>query len=126
MSLIVGAPPGLTRFETVALDNSAGYGLTQVAPGTKQSYDDFNDLVGGTFAYEQARDDRPIICTGPEVPGNVTHHVAAKALKGTLRGIVGMTFWDQRDQSNPRCHRPRQVYPRALAHLSCGRSPAPL
>ncbi|MEV7119746.1 hypothetical protein [Kitasatospora griseola] len=28
----------------------------------------------------------------------LTYHVAAKAPRGTLRGIVGMTFLDQRDQ----------------------------
>lgn len=97
MSLIVGAPLARRGFETVALDN-LGYGLTQVAPGTVPSYDDWVDLVVDFLAYEQARDDRPIILYGLSAGGMLTYHVAAKAPKGTLRGIVGMTFLDQRGQ----------------------------
>ncbi|MFD0073151.1 hypothetical protein ACFVIY_11995 [Streptomyces sp. NPDC127166] len=35
---------------------------------------------------------------GLSAGGMLTYHVAAKAPRGTLRGIVGMTFSDQRDQ----------------------------
>lgn len=97
MSLIVGAPLARRGFETVALDN-LGYGLTRVAPGTVPSYDDWVDLVVDFLAYEQSRDDRPIVLYGLSAGGMLSYHVAAKAPKGTLRGIVGMTFLDQRDQ----------------------------
>ncbi|GAS97891.1 AB hydrolase superfamily protein, Lysophospholipase [Mycolicibacterium canariasense] len=97
MSLIVGAPLAARGFETVALDN-LGYGLTQVRPGAVVSYDDWVDLVVDFLAYEQSRDDRPIILYGLSAGGMLTYHVAAKAPKGTLRGIVGMTFLDQRVQ----------------------------
>lgn len=97
MSLIVGAPLAQRGFETVALDN-LGYGLTQVAPGVVPSYDDWVDLVVDFLAYEQSRDNRPIVLYGLSAGGMLTYHVAAKAPKGTLRGIVGMTFLDQRDQ----------------------------
>ncbi|WP_044519081.1 alpha/beta hydrolase [Mycolicibacterium septicum] len=97
MSLIVGAPLAQRGFETVALDN-LGYGLTQVAPGTVPSYDDWVDLVVDFLAYEQSRDDRPIVLYGLSAGGMLAYHVAAKAPRGTLRGIVGMTFLDQRDQ----------------------------
>ncbi|AHH19942.1 putative hydrolase, alpha/beta hydrolase family [Nocardia nova SH22a] len=97
MSLILGAPLAQRGFETVALDN-LGYGLTQVAPGAVPSYDDWVDLVVDFLAYEQSRDDRPIVLYGLSAGGMLTYHVAAKAPKSTLRGIVGMTFLDQRNQ----------------------------
>ncbi|WP_037366787.1 alpha/beta hydrolase [Amycolatopsis orientalis] len=97
MSLILGAPLAKRGFETVALDN-LGYGLTQVKPGTTPSYEDWVDLVVDFLAYEQSRDDRPIVLYGLSAGGMLTYHVAAKAPRGTLRGIVGMTFLDQRDQ----------------------------
>jgi pimeloyl-ACP methyl ester carboxylesterase len=97
MSLIVGAPLARRGFETVALDN-LGYGLTQLKPGTVPTYDDWVDLVVDFLAYEQSRDDRPIVLYGLSAGGMLTYHVAAKAPKGTLRGIVGMTFLDQRNQ----------------------------
>ncbi|QLJ00383.1 alpha/beta hydrolase [Streptomyces sp. NEAU-sy36] len=97
MSLILGAPLARRGFETVALDN-LGYGLTKVRPGTTPSYDDWVDLVVDFLAFEQSRDDRPIVLYGLSAGGMLTYHVAAKAPRGTLRGIVGMTFLDQRDQ----------------------------
>ncbi|WP_066911633.1 alpha/beta hydrolase [Millisia brevis] len=97
MSLILGAPLAARGFETVALDN-LGYGMTRVAPGTTPSYDDWVDLVVDFLAYEQSRDDRPIVLYGLSAGGMLTYHVAAKAPRGTLRGIVGMTFLDQRNQ----------------------------
>lgn len=97
MSLIVGAPLAQRGFETVALDN-LGYGLSQLKPGTIPTYDDWVDLVVDFLAYEQSRDDRPIVLYGLSAGGMLTYHVAAKAPKGTLRGIVGMTFLDQRNQ----------------------------
>ncbi|MDR2961667.1 MAG: alpha/beta hydrolase [Stenotrophomonas sp.] len=97
MSMILGAPLARRGFETVALDN-LGYGLTKVAPGTTFSYDDWVDLVVDFIAYERTRDDRPIVLYGLSAGGMLTYHVAAKAPKGALRGIVGMTFLDQRVQ----------------------------
>jgi alpha-beta hydrolase superfamily lysophospholipase len=97
MSLILGAPLARRGFETVALDN-LGYGLTQVKPGTTPSYDDWVDLVVDFLAYEQTRDDRPIVLYGLSAGGMLTYHVAAKNPRGTLRGIAGMTFLDQRNQ----------------------------
>lgn len=97
MSLILGAPLAKLGYETVALDN-LGYGLTKVAPGKTPSYDDWVDLVVDFLAYERSRDDRPIVLYGLSAGGMLTYHVAAKAPKGTLRGIVGMTFLDQRLQ----------------------------
>jgi len=97
MSLILGAPLARRGLETVALDN-LGYGLTRVAPGTNFAYDDWVDLVVDFVADEQSRDNRPIVLYGLSAGGMLTYHVAAKAPKGALRGIVGMTFLDQRSQ----------------------------
>ncbi|WP_435220292.1 alpha/beta hydrolase [Streptomyces sp. Tue6028] len=97
MSLILGAPLAKRGFETVALDN-LGYGLTQVRPGTVPTYDDWVDLVVDFLDHERSRDDRPIVLYGLSAGGMLTYHVAAKASRGTLRGIVGMTFLDQRNQ----------------------------
>lgn len=97
MSMILGAPLARRGFEVVALDN-LGYGLTNVAPGTNFSYDDWVDLVVRYIEYERTRDDRPIVLYGLSAGGMLTYHVAAKARKGALCGIVGMTFLDQRSQ----------------------------
>ncbi|NSL42711.1 alpha/beta hydrolase [Streptomyces sp. 8P21H-1] len=95
MSLILGAPLASRGVETVALDN-LGYGHTQVMPGTTPSYGDWVDLVVDFLAYEQSRDDRPIVLYGLSAGGMLTYHVAARTPRGALAGIVGMTFLDQR------------------------------
>ncbi|MBO0768789.1 MAG: alpha/beta fold hydrolase [Solirubrobacterales bacterium] len=97
MMLILGAPLAERGYETVALDN-LGYGLTQVQAGTNPSYDDWVDLVVDFLAAEQQRDDRPIVLYGLSAGGMLTYHVAAKAPRNTLKGIVGMTFLDSRIQ----------------------------
>jgi pimeloyl-ACP methyl ester carboxylesterase len=97
MSMILGAPLARRGFETVALDN-LGYGLTQVAPRINFAYDDWVDLVVDFIAHERTRDTRPIVLYGLSAGGMLTYHVAAKAPKGALRGIVGMTFLDQRSK----------------------------
>ncbi|MEV5576696.1 alpha/beta hydrolase [Spirillospora sp. NPDC052269] len=97
MSLILGAPLAQKGYETIAIDN-LGYGLTQVKAGTNPSYGDWIDLVVDFLLHERARDDRPIFLYGLSAGGMVTYHVAAKAPRGTVKGIVGMTFLDQRVQ----------------------------
>ncbi|MGW7408799.1 alpha/beta hydrolase [Streptomyces sp. NPDC054833] len=97
MSLILGAPLARRGFETVALDN-LGYGLTQVKAGTTPSYDDWVDLVVDFLAHERSRDNRPIVLYGLSAGGMLAYHIAAKAPRSTLAGLVGMTFIDQRSQ----------------------------
>ncbi|MEV6386642.1 alpha/beta hydrolase [Nocardia xishanensis] len=95
MTLILGSRLAARGFEVIAPDN-LGYGMTAVAPGTNPTYDDWVDLVVDLVAYERARDDRPIVLYGLSAGGMLTYHVAAKAPKGSVSGIVGMTFLDQR------------------------------
>lgn len=97
MSLILGAPLAELGFETVAIDN-LGYGMTAVAPGTNPTYDDWVQMVVDFLAVENARDPKPTVLYGLSAGGMLTYHVAAAAPKDTLRGIVGMTFLDQRNQ----------------------------
>ncbi|MQY24824.1 alpha/beta hydrolase [Nocardia aurantia] len=97
LTLILGAPLARRGFETVALDN-LGYGLTRLRPGYTPTYDDWVDLVVDYLAHERTRDNRPIILYGLSAGGMLAYHVAAKAPADTLRGIVGMTFLDQRIQ----------------------------
>ncbi|WP_018178386.1 alpha/beta fold hydrolase [Jongsikchunia kroppenstedtii] len=97
MSLILGAPLARLGFETVAVDN-LGYGMTAVAPHSNPTYDDWVQMVVDFLAAENARDPKPTVLYGLSAGGMLTYHVAAAAPKDTLRGIVGMTFLDQRNQ----------------------------
>ncbi|RFU40764.1 alpha/beta hydrolase [Actinomadura logoneensis] len=97
LSLILGAPLAQRGYETVAPDN-LGFGLTQVESGTTFSYDDWVRLVVDFLLHERARDDRPIILYGQSAGGMLTYQVAARAPRGTVAGIVGMAFLDQRDR----------------------------
>jgi len=97
MSLILGAPLSKLGFETVAIDN-LGYGMTSVARRTNPTYDDWVQVVVDFLAAENARDPKPTVLYGLSAGGMLTYHVAAAAPKEAVRGIVGMTFLDQRDQ----------------------------
>jgi pimeloyl-ACP methyl ester carboxylesterase len=96
MTLLLGAPMAAAGYEVVAVDN-LGYGLTQVAPRSTPSYDDWVDLMVDFVQAERERDDRPIVLFGLSAGGMLAYHVAAQVPPGTLQGIVGMAFLDQRD-----------------------------
>ncbi len=95
MTLILGKTLADRGWEVTSLDN-LGYGMTQVAPGFIPGYTDWVQMVTDYLAHEKTRDDRPIVLYGLSAGGMLTYHVAAHAPKGTLAGIVGMTFLDQR------------------------------
>ncbi|MCD0449299.1 alpha/beta hydrolase [Actinocorallia sp. API 0066] len=107
MSLIVGAPLARQGYDVVALDN-LGYGLTRVAPGSNPTYDDWIDLTTDFLAVEQARDPRPTVMYGLSAGGMVAYHTAARAPRGSLAGIIGMCFLDQRD---PRVRKETAINP---------------
>lgn len=95
MNLILGKSLRDRGWEVTALDN-LGYGMTQVAPGSTPGYVDWVQMVTDYLAHERSRDDRPIVLYGLSAGGMLTYHVAAHAPRGTVAGIVGMTFLDQR------------------------------
>jgi len=93
MTTILGAPLARLGFETIAID-MPGYGLTEVGAGARPRYDDWVQAGSDLVDAELARDPRPIVLYGLSAGGMETYHVAA--LNRKVRGIVGMTFLDQR------------------------------
>lgn len=92
MSTILGHPLS-AHAETVATDMPL-YGVTQVAPGHTVAYDDWVAAGAAFVDHELARDPRPIVLYGLSAGGMLAYHVAAANPK--VKGIVGMTFLDQR------------------------------
>lgn len=95
MSMILGVPLHKAGFELVAID-MPGYGCTEVAPGKPVAYDDWVHIGDDFINFELQRDSRPIVLYGLSAGGMLTYHVAAQNRK--VKGIVGMTFLDQRIQ----------------------------
>lgn len=95
MTTILGKPLYDSGLETVATD-MPGYGVTKVADGVTVGYDDWVRAGSDFIDAELQRDDRPIFLYGLSAGGMLTYHVAA--LNRKVKGIVGMTFLDQRAQ----------------------------
>ncbi|MGU7770813.1 alpha/beta hydrolase [Burkholderia sp. MR1-5-21] len=95
MSTILGAPLARKGFETIAIDMPE-YGLTQVGRGRPVVYDDWVQAGSDLVDAELAKDNRPIVLYGLSAGGMETYHVAARNRR--VKGIVGMTFLDQRIQ----------------------------
>ncbi|WP_019204245.1 alpha/beta hydrolase [Tsukamurella sp. 1534] len=93
MSTILGRPLADRGFETVAIDMPT-YGVTEVAPGAKVTYDDWVRIGSELVDAERAKDDRPVVLYGLSAGGMETYHVAS--INRGIAGIVGMTFLDQR------------------------------
>ena len=93
MTTILGRPLAARGYETIAIDMPT-YGVTQVAPDTLVTYDDWVTIGSELIDAELAKDDRPIVLYGLSAGGMETYHVAA--LNRRVSGIVGMTFLDQR------------------------------
>ena len=95
MSTILGAPLARMGIETIAIDMPE-YGLTQVGPGKPVPYDDWVQAGSDFINSQLEKDARPIVLYGLSAGGMETYHVAA--LNRRVKGIVGMTFLDQRMQ----------------------------
>ncbi|WP_431036935.1 alpha/beta hydrolase [Pseudomonas yamanorum] len=95
MSTILGAPLARKGFETIAVDMPE-YGVTQVGRGKPVTYDDWVRAGSDLIDAELAKDGRPIVLYGLSAGGMETYHVAA--LNQKVKGIIGMTFLDQREQ----------------------------
>ena len=94
MSTILGAPLARNGFETIAIDMPE-YGLTQVGRGKPVRYDDWVQAGSDLINAELEKDGRPIVLYGLSAGGMETYHIAA--LNERVKGIVGMTFLDQRE-----------------------------
>lgn len=96
MSMILGVPLHAAGYELAAVD-MPGYGCTQVSPDNKTySYDDWVQISSDFIDHELENDPRPIVLYGLSAGGMLTYHAAA--LNKKVKGIVGMTFLDQRIQ----------------------------
>jgi alpha-beta hydrolase superfamily lysophospholipase len=93
MSMILGGPLARRGYETIAVDMPE-YGMTEVATGALVRYDDWVRAGSELIDAELAKDNRPIVLYGLSAGGMLTYHVAA--LNRKVKGIVGMTFLDQR------------------------------
>lgn len=71
------------------------YGLTQVKKGALITYDDWVNLANDYINFEMSKDNRPVVIYRLSAGGMETYHVACKNKK--VKGIVGMTFLDQKD-----------------------------
>jgi alpha-beta hydrolase superfamily lysophospholipase len=92
MTTILGRPLADRGFETIAIDMPT-YGVTEVGKGAV-TYDDWVRIGSDLVDREKAKDDRPIVLYGLSAGGMETYHVAA--INSGVKGIVGMTFLDQR------------------------------
>ena len=96
ISMILGGPLAREGFETITIDMPT-YGVTQVNPSMTIKYDDWVQCGSDYIDEELNRDDRPIFLYGLSAGGMETYHVAAKNRSKNIKGIIGMTFLDQRD-----------------------------
>jgi alpha-beta hydrolase superfamily lysophospholipase len=95
MSTILGSQLARRGLEAIAIDMPE-YGLTQVGRGKPVRYDDWVRAGSDLVDAELAKDGRPVVLYGLSAGGMETYHVAA--LNKKVKGIVGMTFLDQRNQ----------------------------
>lgn len=97
MSTILGHPLS-AHAETVAVDMPL-YGVTKVAPGKVVGYEDWVAAGAALVDAELAHDGRPVVLYGLSAGGMLAYHVAAASGSHKIKGIVGMTFLDQRIRS---------------------------
>lgn len=94
ISLIAGGPQSKNGYETIMIDMPT-YGMTVAHDRNRVTYDDWVQIGSDYIDYELRRDNRPIFLYGLSAGGMETYHVAA--LNKKVKGIIGMTFLDQRN-----------------------------
>lgn len=95
ISMIIGGPLARDGFETITVDMPT-YGVTEVNPDMLIRYDDWVQCGSDLIDEELKKDNRPIFIYGLSAGGMETYHVAAKNKSKNIKGIIGMTFLDQR------------------------------
>lgn len=94
ISMIIGGPLAKKGFETIMADMPS-YGMTEVNSNMRFTYDDWVQCGSSLVDRELKKDGRPIFLYGLSAGGMEAYHIAAK--NGKVRGIIGMTFLDQRE-----------------------------
>lgn len=94
MTTILGRPLAEAGYEVVALDMPI-YGETINKKETIVGYSDWVQCGNNYIDYELSKDERPIFLYGLSAGGMEAYHIAA--LNRKVKGIIGMTFLDQRD-----------------------------
>ncbi|MEC0372421.1 alpha/beta hydrolase [Paenibacillus chibensis] len=95
ISLIAGGPLFKRGFETIMIDMPT-YGMTEVTDRNNVTYADWVQIASDFIDAEAAQDDRPIFLYGLSAGGMETYHIAC--INRKVKGIIGMTFLDQRLQ----------------------------
>ncbi len=96
IAMIFGGPLAREGFETITVDMPT-YGVTEVNPDMLIRYDDWVQCGSDLIDEELKKDDKPIFLYGLSAGGMETYHVAAKNKSENIKGIIGMTFLDQRE-----------------------------
>ncbi|KAB8237356.1 uncharacterized protein BDW43DRAFT_307629 [Aspergillus alliaceus] len=81
---------------TLALDVDDPRSASIYTRGKPVSYDDWVQIANDVISFELENDDRSIVLYGLSAGGMLAYHAAA--LNKKVKGIVGMTFLDQRIQ----------------------------
>ena len=95
ISMIIGGPLAKDGFETITVDMPI-YGVTEVNPDMLIEYNDWVQCSSDLIDEELKKDDRLIFLYGLSAGGMETYHIAARNKK--VKGIIGMTFLDQRSK----------------------------
>ncbi len=90
--ILIGARLAKRGYAVVAPDN-LGYGMTQVKQ-SEVTLDDWVNLLSDFIDAEIKRDGKPVILYGLSAGGMLTYNAAA--INKKVKGIVGMTFLDER------------------------------
>lgn len=113
ISMILGGPQFRNGYETIMIDMPT-YGVSVCKDRNSVTYADWVEVGAALIDRELERDDRPIFLYGLSAGGMETYHVAARNPK--VKGIIGMTFLDQKNQ---------KVRDETTSHLLMGRVGVP-
>ncbi len=95
ISMIIGGPLAKKGFETISADMPT-YGMTEINSKMRITYADWVQCGSDLVNRELKRDERPVFLYGLSAGGMEAYHIAAK--NSNVKGIIGMTFLDQREK----------------------------
>lgn len=95
ISMIMAGPMSKLGYETIAPDMPT-YGISAVNKKHTVTYDDWVDCASAFLDEELKKDNLPIFIYGLSAGGMQAYHVATKNKSKRIKGVIGMTFLDQR------------------------------